>query len=68
VQKLQYCDIAVESLTKFACGNANILMGAVMVNENSEYQNQIKEEIEKYTLKPYLLDCKDWLSKCKNTK
>jgi cystathionine gamma-synthase len=26
---LPYCDIAVESLTKFACGNANILMGAV---------------------------------------
>lgn len=54
---LQYCDIVVESLTKFACGNANILMGAVMVNENSPYQDQIKSEIEKYTLKPYLLDC-----------
>jgi cystathionine gamma-synthase len=56
-EALPYCDIAVESLTKFACGNANILMGAVMVNENSPYQDQIKSEIEKYTLKPYLLDC-----------
>ena len=28
-----------------------------MVNENSPYQDLIKSEIEKYTLKPYLLDC-----------
>lgn len=30
-----YADILVESLTKFACGNADVLMGAVIVNENS---------------------------------
>lgn len=56
-EALQYCDIAVESLTKFACGNANILMGAIMVNENSPYKDQIKSEIENYTLTPYVLDC-----------
>lgn len=56
-EALPYCDIVVESLTKFACGNANILMGAIMVNENSPYQDQIKSEIENYTLKPYLSDC-----------
>lgn len=29
-----YADILVESLTKFACGNADVLMGAVILNEN----------------------------------
>ena len=51
---LRYCG---RKSYKICSGNANILMGAVMVNENSSYQDQIKSEIEKYTLKPYLLDC-----------
>ncbi len=29
-----YADILVESLTKFACGNADVLMGAIILNEN----------------------------------
>lgn len=32
----EYADIFVESLTKFACGNADVLMGAVILNENSK--------------------------------
>lgn len=32
---LQFCDVAVESLSKFACGNADLLMGAIIVSEHS---------------------------------
>lgn len=34
VELKKYADICVESLTKFACGNADVLMGAVILNEN----------------------------------
>lgn len=33
VDVLPYCDVVVESLTKFACGNADLLMGAIVVND-----------------------------------
>ena len=32
---LQYCDVAVESLSKFACGKGDVLMGAIVVSESS---------------------------------
>ncbi len=34
VELKRYADICVESLTKFACGKADVLMGAVILNEN----------------------------------
>lgn len=33
VDVLSYCDVAVESLTKFACGNADLLFGAIVVKD-----------------------------------
>ncbi len=33
---LQYCDIIIESLTKFANGHADVLQGAIIVNRNSK--------------------------------
>lgn len=35
VDVLPYCDMAVESLTKFACGNADLLFGAIVVKDKS---------------------------------
>jgi cystathionine gamma-synthase len=35
VDVLPYCDLAVESLTKFACGNADLLFGAIVVKDES---------------------------------
>ncbi len=32
---LPYCDLAVESLTKFACGNADLLFGAIVVKDET---------------------------------
>ncbi|MES2864928.1 MAG: PLP-dependent transferase [Bacteroidota bacterium] len=33
VDVLTYCDVVVESLTKFACGNADLLFGAIVVKD-----------------------------------
>lgn len=57
VDVLPYCDVVVESLTKFASGNGDVLMGAVMVNGNSPLKALIKEELHNYTLTPYPSDC-----------
>lgn len=35
VDVLPFCDVAVESLTKFACGNADLLLGAVVVKDEA---------------------------------
>ncbi|MFK7049304.1 PLP-dependent transferase [Flavobacterium columnare] len=45
---LQYCDIAVESLSKFACGNGDLLMGAI-VSKNLDLLYQVKQ----YVIKPF---------------
>ena len=57
VDVLPYCDVVVESLTKFASGNGDVLMGAVIVNENSSYKNVVKENISEFILPPYKADC-----------
>ncbi len=51
----EYGDIFVESLTKFASGNADVLMGAVILNENSRI-SFIKEEFFKHCDMPYIED------------
>jgi cystathionine gamma-synthase len=56
IEVLKYADIAVESLTKFACGNGDILMGAVILNKNSEKAQSIKNEIKNIAQTPYIKD------------
>lgn len=51
----EYGDIFVESLTKFASGNADVLMGTVILNENSRI-GFIKEEFFKHCDMPYIED------------
>ena len=50
-----YADIFVESLTKFACGNADVLMGAIILNSNFKISH-IKNEFFKHSDKPYTKD------------
>lgn len=50
-----YADIYVESLTKFACGNADVLMGAIILNENSKI-SMISQEFFKHADEPYIKD------------
>ncbi|WP_164974455.1 PLP-dependent transferase [Flavobacterium amnicola] len=40
---LQYCDVAVESLSKFACGKGDVLMGVIFVAESSGISPEIFE-------------------------
>lgn len=35
VDVLPFCDVVVESLTKFACGNADLLLGAIITKDKS---------------------------------
>ncbi len=50
-----YADIFVESLTKFACGNADVLMGAIILNSNFKISH-IKNELFKQSDEPYIKD------------
>jgi cystathionine gamma-synthase len=50
-----YADIYVESLTKYACGNADVLMGAYILNENSAL-SYMNEQFMKHTDTPYIKD------------
>lgn len=50
-----YGDIFIESLTKYACGNADVLMGLAVINENSTLSH-CKEEFFKHADKPYIKD------------
>ncbi len=50
-----YADIYVESLTKFASGNADVLMGAIILNENSKI-SVMSAEFFKHADMPYIKD------------
>lgn len=50
-----YADIYIESLTKYASGNADVLMGAVVLNENSKL-SCCSAEFFKHADKPYIKD------------
>jgi len=51
--QVEEADILVESLTKFACGNADVLMGCFVLND--KYSKQ-KDIFLKHLDKPYLKD------------
>ncbi len=50
-----YADIYVESLTKYACGNADVLMGCFVLNENSKLSN-MPVEFKKHADSVYIKD------------
>ena len=47
---LPYCDIAVESLTKFACGNADLLMGVIILNTQNRIVNYLKHHFDEFII------------------
>lgn len=48
VEVLSYCDIAVESLTKFASGSCDLLMGAIVLNDSNKIVKANKKQFEKF--------------------
>ncbi len=51
----EYADIYVESLTKFASGNADVLMGAIILNQKSKLSH-MNVEFFKHCDKAYIKD------------
>ena len=60
-----YGDIFIESLTKFACGNADVLMGCFILNENSKIAF-MQGEFKKHIDKPYIKDIQRLAYEIKN--
>ncbi|MDP4175785.1 MAG: aminotransferase class I/II-fold pyridoxal phosphate-dependent enzyme [Bacteroidota bacterium] len=56
VEVMEYADIIVESLTKWACGNADVLMGAIVLNKSSLLAQELKEYIKQFNVVPYIKD------------
>lgn len=48
-----YSDIITESLTKFACGHADLMMGALVVNEASPWYSEIMKQIPAFLEAPF---------------
>ena len=61
----EYADIFVESLTKFACGNADVLMGAVILNEKSKL-SYMNVEFFKHCDRVYIRDIQRLAFEIKN--
>ncbi len=56
VETIEYCDIVVESLTKFASGNADLLMGAVIVKNNNRLPEDVNQELPAIVETPFIGD------------
>lgn len=53
---LPYVDVAVESLTKFACGQGDAVGGAVVVNPHSAFAGELRTAVPAYTTPIYVRD------------
>lgn len=53
---LDYCDVAVESLTKFACGHADVLSGAVITKKHWNKHAEFLEKLSAYSIPLYSRD------------
>ncbi len=56
VNALPYADIVAESLTKFASGHGDIMMGALAVNPDSQYRIALLEQLSQTVEPPYIRD------------
>jgi cystathionine gamma-synthase len=56
VEALPYADVIVESLTKSPSGGGDILMGAVILNPESQYVFELREHLPDQIEQPYLRD------------
>ncbi|MCB1139126.1 MAG: PLP-dependent transferase, partial [Leptospiraceae bacterium] len=56
LEVLPHCDVAVESLTKFASGSCDVMMGAAIINKDSPFASQLKQSMKKFLEEPYVAD------------
>ncbi|MBM9499283.1 PLP-dependent transferase [Leptospira sp. 201903071] len=57
IDVLPYVDGIIESLTKFACGNGDLMMGALILNRNSQWFQEILPICKELVESPYIRDC-----------
>ena len=56
MEVLAYADIVTDSLTKFTCGHGDVMMGAIVLNHQSEIAMACSELIPGIVEKPYFRD------------
>lgn len=56
MEVLSYADIVAESLTKFACGHGDVMMGALIMNPDSEVAAECDAVIRHLVERPYISD------------
>jgi cystathionine gamma-synthase len=56
VDVLRYADAVVESLTKYASGSADLMMGAVIVNPRSRFAGELQEQLPRFLERPWRRD------------
>ena len=56
IDAIPYCDVAVESLTKFASGSCDVMMGAVMVNPQSSFRSELRNLLPEVLEAPFEAD------------
>lgn len=56
VDVLPHADVVIESLTKYANGSADLMMGAIILNSSSRYYEGIKATLGDFLEKPYVRD------------
>ena len=50
---LPYADLIVESLTKYASGHGDLMMGAIVLNSQSRFYQKLKAILPKFLERPY---------------
>lgn len=56
VDVLPHADAVIESLTKYANGAADVMMGAIILNSSSRYHEGLRSTLPDYLEKPYQRD------------
>ena len=56
VDVLPYADVVIESLTKYANGAADVMMGAAILNSSSRYYEGLRSTLPRYLEEPYVRD------------
>ena len=68
MEVLEYADIVTDSLTKYACGNGDLMMGAIVLNPKSEIALECEGIISALVERPYIKDVQRLAFKIKNYK
>lgn len=56
IDVLPYCDVAVNSLTKYAGSECDVMMGAAVFNPESEWAGKIENRFSRHLVSPFMGD------------